>query len=202
MVDHVRISLIDSNAARRAAMTYALAGEGIHAEPYEWVIDLPNASVCSGLFMVFDEGHSVETLFDYLLPSIHPYAVVALSERPALREVVRAMRLGAADYLSWPLSGAQLAPAVEKSRHFVTLRSHVDEATVQAKLAVKRLSSREREVLQAIAEGCNSREIGEKLGISPRTVEIHRANMINKLQAKNSPDAVRIAIDSGLLDAR
>lgn len=202
MTQNIRISLIDSDANRRAAITYALAGEGIHAEPYEWVIDLPKANACSGLFVVVDEGTTVETLFDYLLPSVQPYAVVAISERPALGGVVRAMRLGAADYLSWPLTGAQLAPAIEKSCRSVTMRSNLRDAAVRAKLAVKRLSTREREVLQAIAEGCNSREIGERLGISPRTVEIHRSNMINKLQAKNSPDAVRIAIDSGLLDAR
>lgn len=202
MVEHVRVSLIDSNAARRAAITHALASEGLHAEPYEWVIDLPAAPSCSGLFVVIDEGAALETLFDYLLPSRQPYAVIAMSERPALREVVRAMRIGVADYLSWPLTGAQLAAVVEASCQYVKLRSSAQEATIRAKLAMKRLSGREREVLQAIAEGCNNREIGEKLGISQRTVEIHRSNMINKLQAKNSPEAVRIAIDSGLLAPR
>ncbi len=202
MSDQIRLSLIDHNASRRAAITYALSGEGIHAEPYEWAIDLPSPQACRGLFMVIDEGSAVETLFDYLLPSMLPYAVIVLSERPALREVVRAMHLGAVDYQSWPLPAAQLAEAVEIAHGRVSLNTHAREATVQAKVAIKRLSGREREVLKAIAEGCNNRQIGEKLGISPRTVEIHRANTITKLHAKNTPDAVRIALDSGLLHAR
>jgi len=61
------------------------------------------------------------------------------------------------------------------------------------------LTVRERQVLKAIAWGLTNHEIGEVLGISQRTVEIHRSTMLGKLRARNSPDAVRIAMNAGLV---
>ena len=57
-----------------------------------------------------------------------------------------------------------------------------------------RLTPREREVLGEIAAGASNKEIGRRLGISPRTVEVHRARIMEKLRAKNAADLVRIAL--------
>jgi two-component system, LuxR family, response regulator FixJ len=57
-----------------------------------------------------------------------------------------------------------------------------------------RLTPREREVLSEIAAGASNKEIGRRLGISPRTVEVHRARIMEKLHARNAADLVRIAL--------
>ena len=57
-----------------------------------------------------------------------------------------------------------------------------------------RLTGREREVLQQVTQGASSREAGRRLGISPRTVEVHRARIMNKLGAKNIADLMRIVL--------
>ena len=62
------------------------------------------------------------------------------------------------------------------------------------------LSRREREVLAGVAGGMSNRMIGEKLSISPRTVEIHRANMLTKMGANHTSEAIRIAIEAALVD--
>ncbi len=65
----------------------------------------------------------------------------------------------------------------------------------------RELTRREREVARLIAEGASSKEAGRRLGISPRTVEIHRARIMAKLGARNAADLVRIVL-SGSLDLR
>jgi len=64
---------------------------------------------------------------------------------------------------------------------------------------VQKLTRREREVLAGVAAGLSNRLIGEKLAISPRTVEIHRANMLNKMGASHTSEAIRIAIEAALI---
>jgi len=69
-----------------------------------------------------------------------------------------------------------------------------------ARARLDRLTKREREVLDGVASGLSNRLIGEKLAISPRTVEIHRANMLNKLGANHTSEAIRIAIEASLVN--
>jgi DNA-binding CsgD family transcriptional regulator len=59
------------------------------------------------------------------------------------------------------------------------------------------LTPREREVLSQIAEGASNKEVGRRLGISPRTVEVHRARLMEKIGARNAADLVRIVLSGG-----
>lgn len=61
----------------------------------------------------------------------------------------------------------------------------------------ERLTPRESEVLDVIATGASNKEVGRRLGISPRTVEVHRARIMEKLGARNSADLVRIVLSEG-----
>ena len=63
-----------------------------------------------------------------------------------------------------------------------------------------RLSKRERQVLELLARGSSNKLIARELSISPRTVEIHRANMLNKIGANHTSEAIRIAIEASLLN--
>lgn len=64
---------------------------------------------------------------------------------------------------------------------------------------MQRLTKREREVLVGVADGLSNRRIGEQLAISPRTVEIHRANMLTKMGAQHTSEAIRVAIEATLV---
>ena len=61
---------------------------------------------------------------------------------------------------------------------------------------VAELTRREREVAELIADGASSKEAGRRLGISPRTVELHRAHIMEKLGARNAADLVRIVLSA------
>jgi DNA-binding NarL/FixJ family response regulator len=88
-----------------------------------------------------------------------------------------------------------LSPALSES----AIEAYAQRAGSTAMDPYESLSDREREVLQLAAEGHTNPEIGKRLFISPRTVEIHRANMMKKLDLHNQTDLIRYALKRGML---
>jgi len=114
---------------------------------------------------------------------------------------VRAMKAGAVDFIEKPFEKAALLAALEQG--FASLRRS-DDRRERAKSAVVRLQAltpREREVLDGLAEGFPNKTIAYDLGISPRTVEIHRANVMAKLGVRSLSEALRLAFAAQEIDA-
>lgn len=137
--------------------------------------------------------------------------VVILSIHKDESYVIEALKNGAAGYVLKDSSAAELVKAVQEAaagRRYLSpplsdsaIEAYIQRAT-SAPTEIDRydsLSSREREVLQLVAEGYTNAEIGKRLFISPRTVEIHRANMMHKLRLRNQTDLVRYALKRGIL---
>jgi two-component system response regulator FixJ len=110
---------------------------------------------------------------------------------------VRAMRAGAVDFLEKPYTEDRLLEAVEKALTADTQASQRRVETTKALQQVATLSPREKEVLQALVDGKANKVIAHDLGISPRTVEVHRANLMDKLAARSLPELVRIGLAAG-----
>lgn len=106
---------------------------------------------------------------------------------------VRAMKAGAIDFIEKPFEKAVLIAAVEEG--FATLkRSHsAQHRSKDAAVRLQVLTEREREVLNGLAQGLPNKTIAYDLGISPRTVEIHRANLMTKLGVRSLSEALRLA---------
>jgi two-component system response regulator FixJ len=106
---------------------------------------------------------------------------------------VRAMKAGAVDFIEKPFQKAVLLGALEQAfgrlRHAAASREQAGDAAVK----LQALTAREREVLAGLAKGLPNKSIAYDLGISPRTVEIHRANVMTKLGVRSLSDALRIA---------
>lgn len=111
---------------------------------------------------------------------------------------VAAMKAGAADFIEKPFEDEALVEAIKRaaSRLEASPAPLEDTATLRARL--DSLSERERQVLSAVVAGLPNKTIGFDLGISPRTVEVHRANIMSKMQARNLPELVRMSIAMGL----
>lgn len=107
---------------------------------------------------------------------------------------VSAMKAGAAEFLEKPLTPDALVAAVLKceARMTAAVESHLRRITVRQRLEA--LSHREHEVLDLLVDGLSNKEIAARLQISPRTVEIHRANVMSKLNAESIVDLVKIAL--------
>jgi two-component system, LuxR family, response regulator FixJ len=102
---------------------------------------------------------------------------------------------GAVDFLEKPVDEEVLFAAITASLDRDRLRRNADEATVSLQARLARLSGRERDVMWLVADGHQNREIGAMLGISPRTIEIYKARMLEKLQVRGLPELLRMLRD-------
>ena len=130
-----------------------------------------------------------------------PLPVIVITGHGDVPLAVEAMKFGAVDFLEKPFDDNILLAAVRSAlqrQHGDTLQQ-AERAIIDERLAA--LSNREREVLQGLVAGHANKRIAFDLGISPRTVEIYRANLMTKMQAASLSDLVRMALISGMLGA-
>jgi two-component system, LuxR family, response regulator FixJ len=113
---------------------------------------------------------------------------------------VEAMKVGAVDFFEKPFDDEALIGAVRSAldRQETAGKRNTELAEIRTKLDT--LSGRERDVLQGLVAGHPNKTIAYDLGISPRTVEIYRANLMTKMNAASLSDVVRMAIVAGILD--
>lgn len=199
----VRISnliLIDSDIRRRAAISHALSTSTFHVEPFESVSELAVPWPRADVLLIHEEPGAVRKLIGKMAQQGACFPIVAFAEAPSSQQIVEAVLDGAIDYLTWPVSADELRPALERAVARSDKSGHGKLRELLARARIDCLTRRERQVLGGVAGGLSNRLIGEKLAISPRTVEIHRANMLNKLGAHHTSDAIRIAIEAALKD--
>ena len=126
----------------------------------------------------------------------YPAPILIISGSGDIPMAVEAIRHGAHDFIEKPFDGRSLVACVQQAIDAAS-RRHQDGAALSlpAKfLGSAPLTEREREVLARIAGGASNKEAGRQLGISPRTIEVHRARIMEKLGAKNAADLVRIVL--------
>jgi two-component system, LuxR family, response regulator FixJ len=112
---------------------------------------------------------------------------------------VEAMKIGAAEFLEKPFDDEILLNAVRSAlnKQNTDSKRQAKRADIDSRLTA--LSNRERDVLQGLVSGLANKQIAFNLGISPRTVEIYRANLMTKMQASSLSDLVRMALVAGIL---
>lgn len=140
----------------------------------------------------------------------HPrMAVVILSMHSDIGYVVQALQIGARAYVLKDAPATCLVTGIREAhagRRYLSPPLSAQEVEIFAQLSaaetfdpLEGLTTREREVLQLTAEGYTSNELAERLGISPRTAENHRANLMRKLNLTNQSEVIRFALRHGFL---
>lgn len=112
---------------------------------------------------------------------------------------VKAMKAGATDFLQKPCAEDDLIHAVRDAIAGRRRPQHAGEVDARAAAALGRLTEREREILGYVSKGLTSKAIAQRLGISVRTVDIHRANIMNKTDTRNVVELVRLALAGGFV---
>ena len=120
-----------------------------------------------------------------------PIPVVFLTGAANIGTAVEAMHAGAADFIEKPFDNAVLVQRVRRALHLGSRAREDELAREEVRRTVETLTPREREVMDLVVEGQATREIAETLSLSTRTVEVHRARIMEKMQAKSLADLVR-----------
>lgn len=191
-----KIFLVDGDMRRRASISHCLAQCEIHVEPYENVAELRGHMADFGLVLIHDEKAEIAQALDYMAEAGNWLPLIGFSENPDPRAVAKAIHHGAIDYLAWPFAENEVVGTLRDAAALADTIGQRKNREYMAKKRVDRLSKREREVLLSVANGLSSHKIAEQLEISPRTVEIHRSNMLNKMGASNTSEAIRFAVEA------
>jgi two-component system response regulator NreC len=210
----VTIILVDDHPIVRQGLRHLLEGE-----PEFKVVGEAGDGI-EGLFLAKRLMPNI-LVVDMMMPGLNGLEVVrqvkynspgtrtiVLSMQSADAYVIEALKNGAAGYVLKETGPSELVNAVHEviqgNQYLSPKLSKRFQASVQKIMdtpsdAYETLTAREREILQMTAEGRTSQEIGDKLIISPRTVEVHRRNLMNKLGIKNQVELIRFAIKRGIL---
>lgn len=200
MTSRSHIHVIDPDFRRRARISRELIRLNLHPEIYESVFEFGSQVPKSGMVFASDDAGNSELpgLIEMLDASGRRLPVAMYSNEPSPEKIVKAMLDGALDYLQWPFDAELLDNAIDRLQAEGKRRAEQDRRRARAKALVEALSPRELEVLSLVVQGNANKDIAEELGISPRTVEIHRSNMMRKLNARSTSDAVRVALYAGI----
>jgi len=129
-----------------------------------------------------------------------PVPVIIVTGNGDIPLAVRAMRAGAVDFIEKPVDQGHLLESIRKAIALGREQRQASASTDDAVSRIEALTPREKEVLKLIALGHPNKVIGHELDISPRTVEVHRARLMDKTQAKTVSDLVRWSMAAGLLN--
>jgi two-component system response regulator FixJ len=124
--------------------------------------------------------------------------VIVLTGHGDISIAVRAMKAGAVDFLEKPFEKARLLDAIEEAFARLEDTAARGDRAQDAQVAIASLTAREREVLEGLAQGLPNKTIAYDLDISSRTVEVHRANLMSKLNVRSLSEALRIAFAAGM----
>ena len=146
--------------------------------------DMPGADGMDVLARIADDGR---------------FAAIFVTGWSDVALAVRAMKAGAVDFIEKPYDPEALVELVRATLEQLGEGQARDASRVAAQARLDRLSGRERDVLVGLISGRRNKVIAEELGISARTVEIYRGNMMEKLGAETLADALRVAFAAGMV---
>lgn len=190
------LHFIDPDCARRAAIASGLRGAGFHAEPYESVAELAAMWPTAGVVLFHDGPGLHAELCTAMARAGVWLPVIAYGENAGSERIVRLMLSGVAGFLDLPFALAALPQLIDEMVEGTRGRMIHARRGIEANARLARLSAREGEVLGALARGQSNKAIARELEISPRTVEIHRAHMMDKLGVGSLAEAVRIMLEA------
>jgi len=189
------VHIVDDDDAVRQSLAFLLSSAGLPVRLYDsasaFLADLSTPQDGCLITDVRMPGMSGIDLLKALREKAYSMPAIVITGHGDVPLAVEAMKAGAVDFIEKPFEEEAILTAVRRALEQGS-DENGDEIVVAAKLAT--LSERERQVLQGLVAGHPNKTIAHELGISPRTVEVYRANLMAKMQAKSLSELIRMAI--------
>jgi two-component system, LuxR family, response regulator FixJ len=204
--DKSMVHVIDDDEAVREALTFQLGSAGIDVRTYD---------SATGFLKVAPTVQAGCIITDVRMPDLSgiellrrlrelkvAVPVIVITAHADIPLAVEAMRIGATDFLEKPFEDEVLLASVRSALESGNReqKRQTERSNIEARLAA--LSNRERDVLEGLVAGRANKQIAYDLGISARTIENYRANLMLKMQAASLSDLVRMALIAAILDSK
>jgi two-component system response regulator FixJ len=191
------VHLVDDDEAIRRSVGFMLKTSGYHVRTYESGADLlkgaPHIEPGCILLDIRMPGMDGLEVQGALKEKGVTLPVIIMTGHGDVTLAVQAMKAGSVDFIEKPFEKAVLLSAIEHGLERLKKSAASLDRAEEAAVRLQGLTPREREVLDGLAKGLPNKTIAYDLGISPRTVEIHRANVMSKLGVRSLSEALRIA---------
>jgi two-component system, LuxR family, response regulator FixJ len=196
------VHVIDDDDAVRSALCALLEANGHTATPH---------ASCEGFLAMFSREEVLCIVADLRLPGMGGLQLqshlleaginlpfIVITGHGDVSSAVRALKAGAADFIEKPVDGKLLLAAVGRAVAARQLQMHGAAETDLARKRITSLTPRESDILRHLVAGNPNKVIAHQLGISPRTVENHRARLMDKMKVDSVAGLVRLALAAGL----
>ncbi len=197
------VHVVDDDAGFRASLRAMLEANGFVVAEYgdghaflEAITPAPQGCVLVDVRMPGMDGFALQTRLRELAIEI---PVIVITGAADVAMAVRAMKAGAVDFLEKPFKPSALIEAIRLARSRTAAQSDCEPEVAAFRERLPQLTEREREILEGIVAGLPFKVIAYRLGISPRTVEVHRAHIGDKLGVTGLSNLVRLALAASVV---
>jgi two-component system response regulator FixJ len=198
-----KVYVIDDDEAMRDSLNFLLESSGFEVRLFEsaqsFLDTLPNLAfgcVVSDVRMPGVDG--IELLKRMKMES-SPFPILMMTGHGDVPLAVEAMKLGAVDFLEKPFEDERLTAMIEQAIRQAEPTAKNEAIAHDISARVASLSPRERQVMDGLIAGLSNKLIAREYDISPRTIEVYRANVMTKMQASSLSELVRLAMRAGML---
>jgi two-component system, LuxR family, response regulator FixJ len=198
MSEQFVIHIVDDDPAVRDSLSFSLGAADCEVRTYTSALELLERGPALERGVIITDvrmpGLTGLELVAELKDRAINHPVIVLTGHADVSMAVEAMKAGVVDFLEKPFDELALMNAIENGRHRLAGSSGRQAERDQINARLSELTPRERDVFNEIAAGESNKSAALKLGISPRTVEIYRANVMEKMRARTLSDLVRMAL--------
>ncbi len=202
LVNTAQVYVIDDDRDVRRSLSFMLGASNILSYPFgsgedflDAVSDLSPGCILLDLRMPQMDGFHV---MSELARRDIDWPVIVMTGHGEVPVAVRAMKLGAVDFIEKPFSEEALLSCFANATSLLSERESAGRRRREARERVAQLTSREREILEGLLGGESNKQLAARIGISLRTVEMHRGNMMDRLGVSSLAEALALALEAGI----